>query len=132
MRSAETVVQHLQDLRRRERGRLSRSKLDGERIAVEPPADFRHRRGVGIRQQISRPLGGTRGEQLDRGKLASVVRRGTRAGIAFQPAKTMNALAADPEGLAARRENAHFIELAGEPIHGSSHRREQVLAIVEQ
>ena len=44
----------------------------------------------------------------------------------------MHALAADPEGLAARREDAHAVEVAGEPIHGSSHGRQQVLAIVEQ
>ncbi len=128
----ETVVQHLQDLRRRERGRLRCGKLDGERVAVEPPADFRHRRGGGIRQPVSRPLGGARREQFDRGKLARLVRRGPLAGVAFQPAQAVHALAADPEGLAARREDAHVIEVAGEPIHGSGHGRQKVLAIVEQ
>ena len=75
---------------------------------------------------------GARGEQFDCGKLSRLVCRGALAGIAFQPAKTMYALAADPQGLAARRENAHVIEVADKSIHGSSHGRQQMLAIVEQ
>jgi len=44
----------------------------------------------------------------------------------------MHALAADPQRLAARRENTHVIKVADKSIHGSSYSRQQMLAIVEQ
>ena len=127
----ESVVQRLQDLRRWERDRLSGGQFDGQSIAIEAPADLCNGGRVGVRQLISRPLSRVRGEQLDGGKRPRLVGRGTLPGIAFQPTKTMQSLGPNPEGLAARREDTHAVQMLGQAVRRCSGRRQQMLAIVE-
>ncbi len=126
----EALVEVTRDLRGRERAAARRGELDGERQAVEPAADARHRLGVGgVELEVPARRAGAVDEQRNRiGSLQSLEL--LALGQAERP-QPQHLLAVDPERLAAGCHEARTGTSGEDPLGELGRAREHVLAVVE-
>jgi len=155
----EPVIEAFGELRRGQRARPDRGQLDGQRHAVERPADPRHRVGVGlINGEAGHDGGRAVTEQTHRRRRRDIrdvrVTDGTRGG-GREPAgggtggvgggwrprgcrgrdgkgnDRPEGLAVDPERLSARRQDPDARAVGEEPAGQDSGRLNDVLAVVQ-
>ena len=128
----EPLIEPGADLRHRQRTQPGRGELQGQRNPVQPHADRRHRRGVGVVEGEALPVHqGALGEQLHRLESGQPAGGGQIGGRDGQRGNPEDVLPADAQRLPARDQQTR--PRAG-PHHGVGQlggRAEHVLGVVE-
>jgi hypothetical protein len=127
----EALVEQAGDLGRAESGHPGGGQLDGQRDAVQPPADFRHRRqGQRVEPEVAVHRGGPLREQPHRIRPHGLlnVGSGPRGG---QGPDSQHLLPADPQRLAAGGQDSHRRAVAQDVGHELADGVEDMLAVVQ-